>query len=180
MELKNIFEDSEFLRQKSKEVSFSSKAFKKDIVCLEEVCKHTGFKSLSAIQIGIPKKIIYINNGEQRVLINPEIVSQKGETKSWEYCPSCLEFAGFVSRPYEIEVEYYDEKGNLQSDIFEGKEASTIAHEIDHLNGTFHVDIAERIANVSIDKLKKLRTDEPYTVISQNNRYRQAPSRINK
>lgn len=189
---KTIAQDEEYLRQKSKEVSFSNKAYKKDLIYLEEFCKHTECFALAAVQIGIPKRMIYLKNttldiplsdnkyNEGRVLINPEIVSQKGEAKSWEVCLSCLDNVGLVTRPYEMVVEYYDAKGNFQTDVFEGFEAVILAHEIDHLDGVLHIDIAEKVLNLSEKKFNELRKNEPYTVINKNCNYTKPQSRVRK
>ena len=176
---KTIAQDEEYLRQKYKEVSFSNKSYKKDIICLEEFCKHTECFALAAVQIGIPKRMVYLKNttldvpltdkkhNEGKVLINPVIISSKGETKFWEACLSCLDNVGLVSRPYEMVVEYYDAKGNLHTDVFEEFEATVLSHEIDHLDGILHMDIAEKVMELPQDKRMELREREPYIVISK-------------
>ncbi len=50
---------------------------------------------------------------EARVLINPVIKKREGLTEYWEACASCLDNFGRVLRPYRIDVEYYDIKGNF-------------------------------------------------------------------
>ena len=56
---------------------------------------------------------------EARVLINPVIKKREGLTEYWEACVSCLDNFGRVLRPYRINVEYYDIKGNLYNETFE-------------------------------------------------------------
>ena len=59
---KTIEKDEEYLRQISKEVSFEKDDYKKDIEKLEEFCNQTECFALAAVQIGIPKRIVYLKN----------------------------------------------------------------------------------------------------------------------
>ena len=118
---KTILNDEEYLRQISQPVDLSNESYKEEIKLLEQFCLDTECFALAAVQIGIPKRIIYLKNttldipleekgyNESKVLINPIVVSRKGHTRYWEACLSCLDNMGLVSRPYEITVEYYDE-----------------------------------------------------------------------
>ena len=81
---------------------------------LKEFCKETECYALAANQIGIQKRIIYLKNttqdipleninyDEEKIIINPLVLSKKGKTKYWEPCLSCLDFMGLVTRPHEI------------------------------------------------------------------------------
>ena len=91
---------------------------------------------LAAPQVGILKRIITIDIGEgPKVLINPVIINRIGLTEYWEACASCLDNCGKVLRPYKIDLEYYDIKGNKQLETFEGFETTVLSHEMDHLDG---------------------------------------------
>ena len=68
------------------------------------------------------------NYNESKVLINPIVISRKGHTKFWETCLSCLDNMGLVSRPYKINIEYFDENGINHSEIFTGFEATVLSH----------------------------------------------------
>ena len=114
---KTIENDEDYLRQISKEVSFDDKELKDDIKLLEQFCLDTECFALAAVQIGIPKRIVYLKNttldvplddinyNESKVLINPTIVSRKGKTEFWEACLSCLDNVGLVERPYGINIK---------------------------------------------------------------------------
>ncbi len=107
---KTIKNDEEYLRQISSKVSFDDKSLLDDIKLLEKYCKETECFALAAVQIGIPKRIVYLKNtkldvplddinyNEARILINPVIISKKGKTKFWEYCLSCP-YTFLVTRP---------------------------------------------------------------------------------
>lgn len=176
---KTILNDEEYLRQISQPVDLSDEAYKEDIKLLEQFCLETECFALAAVQIGIPKRMIYLKNttldvpleeknyNESKVLINPVVVSRRGHTKYWEACLSCLDNMGLVNRPYEMTVEYYDENGVIHNETFEGFETTVLSHELDHLDGILHMDVAEEVLNMPQDKRKAYRETHPYEVISK-------------
>ena len=157
----------------------SDESYKEEIKLLEQFCLETECFALAAIQIGIPKRMIYLKNttldvpledksyNESTILINPVIISRKGHTRYWEACLSCLNNMGLVSRPYEMVVEYYDVNGVQHNEIFEGFEATVLSHELDHLDGILHMDIAEEVINIPREERKAYREKHPYEVISK-------------
>ena len=175
---KTIEKDEEYLRQISKVVKFNDKNLENDIKLLREYCKETECFAFAAIQIGIPKRIVYLKNtdlneignnehDESKILINPVIIERKGHTKYWEACLSCLDNMGLVSRPYEVKLEYYDENKILHKDTFKGFEATVLSHELDHLDGILHIDVAEEVLNMPREERKAYRETHPYEVISK-------------
>lgn len=180
---KTIDKDESYLRQISSPILFEDDTYKKDIDLLEKFCLNTECFALAAVQIGIPKRIIYLKNtnlevpldnldyNESKILINPKVISRKGHTKYWEACLSCLDNMGLVSRPYEIMVEYSDIDGNVHTEIFKGFESTVLSHEIDHLDGILHMDIAEQIIELPREKRKEFREKYPYSVISEDCNY---------
>ncbi len=153
---KTILKDEKYLRQISKEVDFNDLSYLDDIKILNEFCDVNPVFAMAAVQIGIPKRIIYLKHtsleesldsksANPLVLINPTVISRKGHTKYWEACASCLDNMGLVNRPYMIEFEYYDKDARKHHKIFEGFEATVLSHEFDHLDGVLHIDIAEQI-----------------------------------
>lgn len=182
---KTIEKDEKYLRQISKPVDFTDpeKTYQADIEKLEKFCLENECFALAAVQIGIPKRIIYLKNttldiplddktyNEAKVLINPTIISKKGETKYWEACLSCLDYAGLVKRPYEIKLEYYDENGDKRQETFKGFETTVLSHELDHLDGILHMDIAEKVLELKKEQRQSLREKEPYQVISKTSKF---------
>ena len=176
---KTIKKDEKYLRQISKEVSFSDDSYKRDVKKLEQYCLITECFALAAVQIGIPKRIVYLKNttldiplekknyNEAKVLINSVIISKKGKTRYWEACLSCLDNMGLVTRPYEIIVKYYDINGEEHIDTFKGFESTVLSHEIDHLDGILHMDIAEEVLVMPKEERKKYRETHPYEIISK-------------
>ncbi len=68
-------------------------------------------------------------------LINPEIISSKGEQDGAEGCLSCPNEYGVVKRPMYVTVKAQDRYGNEFTVSGEGLKARAFCHEIDHLNG---------------------------------------------
>ncbi len=186
---KTIENDEEYLRQISEEVSFEDDSYKEKIKLLEEFCNQTECFALAAIQIGIPKRIVYLKNtkldvplddinyNESKVLINPKIISRKGKTKFWEACLSCLDNTGLVVRPYEIIVNYYDINGLEHEEKFEGFESTVLSHELDHLDGILHMDVAEEVLQMNAEERKIFRETHPYEIISKDCEYEKTKSK---
>ena len=179
---KTIINDEQFLRHISKSVDFASDKYEDAVQELANFCQNEeNCMALASIQIGIPLRVIYLKKtdlnrlyeeyNEAKVLINPVIIKSKGETEFWEACVSCLNYTGLVKRPYEIEVMYYDISKKKHHETFTGFAATVISHEIDHLNGILHMDIAEKIIELNADERKSLRQIEPYKVIRKTGKY---------
>lgn len=184
MELKaiTIEDNEEFLRQRSKEVDFNDRTYLDDIKVLGQYCANNEVFAMAAVQLGIPKRIIYLRNtklektddkdwNEARVLINPVIKKRIGYTKYWEACASCLDNTGLVARPYKIKLEYYDLFGKKRKCIFKGFEATVLSHEYDHLDGILHMDIAEKILVMNKEERKKFRLTHGYDIYHKFGKY---------
>lgn len=178
---KTIEKDEDFLRQVSVEVDFLNDDYKSYVEMLKNYCENNAVYAMAPVQIGIPKRMIYLRNtkesmdanfdssyNENQVLINPVILSKKGRTKFIERCQSCMDYSGVVERPYIVEVGYYDIEQNYKTRIFEGFEATVFCHEFDQLNGVLHIDIAEEIYQMSLEEIREYRRHHPYEIISKN------------
>ena len=182
---KTIENDLEYLRQVSKLVDFTDRSYLDDIKKLEEYCLQNECFAMAPVQIGIPKRMMYLKNtkldvsitnmeyNEGKILINPVIESRKGLTKFWEGCESCLDWLGLVSRPYEIKIKYFDTNGKEHKEIIQGFEATVISHEYDHLDGILHMDIAEDLIQLPKNDRKEFRQTHPYEIISKDCKYKQ-------
>ena len=196
-----INENEPFLRQISKEVDLNDPELQNDIAILDEYCKENDVMAMASVQLGIPKRLIYLKNtnldlinksqknelsdeeqkyNEARVLINPVIIERIGLTRYWENCASCLDNMGLVERPYKIVVEYLDAEGNLHKDIFEGFESTVLSHEMDHLDGILHMDIALEIKNMPKEERKKFRQTHGYEILSKTSKWQEKRIRIKR
>ncbi len=189
---KTIENDEEYLRQISTEVDFKKDNYMEYIKALKEYCTNHYCYALAPVQIGIPKRIIYIKNTSQNmennttkgydeeiVYINPVIIEATGLTKFLEGCESCIyhkdtkiiHYAGIVDRPYSIKIEYFDINGIKQIKTIKGFEATVFSHEYDHLNGILHMDRSNEIYEMTIEEMKTYRLNHPYVILSKDTDY---------
>lgn len=144
MAIRNLrYDKDEILKKRSKEIEVIDDKIRelaKDM--LETMHKWDGL-GLAGPQVGILKRIVVIDlyeEGMQFVLINPVIVSSKGEQEVDEGCLSFPNQFGKVIRPKEVTVEALDLDGNKVT--LKGKDllAQALCHEIDHLDGHLFVE----------------------------------------
>lgn len=109
---------------------------------------------LAAPQVGIRKQLVVIDvdDGNQYVLINPEIMNTDGSQTGPEGCLSVPGKSGTVTRPDYVKVRALDR--NMQEYELEGEGllARAICHECDHLKGKLFVTMVEGdLEDVSAD-----------------------------
>ena len=145
MALRNIrILGDEILKKQAKEVTEMTPKIEELIDDMFETMYDANGCGLAAPQVGIRKRIVVIDCGDQPlVLINPEILETSGEQTGQEGCLSVPGKVGIVTRPNYAKVKALDE--NMDDIIVEGTEllARCLCHEIDHLNGIMYVDKAE-------------------------------------
>ncbi len=96
---------------------------------------------LSAVQIGILKRIVVADIGEGIIiLINPKIIHRYGVQKKPEGCLSIPNIYGTVKRPQTIVVKAINRKGKNIRIRASGLLARVLCHEIDHLDGILFID----------------------------------------
>lgn len=110
-----------------------------------ETMYETNGVGLAAPQVGILKQIVVmdVDDGNQYVLINPEILETSGSQTGQEGCLSVPGKHGTVTRPNYVKVRALNE--NMEEIILEGTEllARCICHECAHLRGELYVDVVE-------------------------------------
>ena len=134
----------DILKKQSKEFTEMKPKIEELIDDIFETMYDANGCGLAAPQVGIRKRIVVIDCGDQPlVLINPEILETSGEQTGQEGCLSVPGKVGIVTRPNYAKVKALDE--NMDEIIVEGTEllARCLCHEIDHLNGIMYVDKAE-------------------------------------
>lgn len=103
---------------------------------------------LAAPQIGVLKKVIYINFKDDEtefILINPKITSKSGSIRESEGCLSYPGYEGIVDRPKKVTVTGIDENGRAVMISGEEMLARALCHEIDHLEGVLYTKRARKI-----------------------------------
>lgn len=144
MAIRNIRKNGdEVLRKKSRAVEKVDEKIKELVQdMLETMYKNNGV-GLAAPQVGILKRVVvidlYDNNGPI-VLINPEIIKEKGEQEVEEGCLSFPNQFAKIIRPAEVTVKAIDEDGKEIKIKAKELLAQAISHEVDHLEGILFVD----------------------------------------
>ncbi len=110
---------------------------------LETMHKFNGV-GLAAVQVGILKRVVVIHTDYEKeeplILINPEIIKQKGAQTVEEGCLSFPNKFAKIVRPEEVTIEYLDRNGEKAKLTGKGLLAQAISHEVDHLNGEVFID----------------------------------------
>ena len=113
---------------------------------------------LAAPQVGIRKQIVVIDvdDGNQYVLINPEIVETEGSQTGSEGCLSVPGKTGVVTRPEKVKVKALNEKMEEFELEGEGLLARAICHECDHLKGQLYVSLVEgKLEDVMMEEVEE-------------------------
>jgi len=159
------------LRQKSNRVRNIDGSVHKLIDNLLDTMYSAPGAGLAAPQIGVPLRVIVVRQPsseeededkqeikqekEDIVLINPEIVKEKGECEVQEGCLSVPGYVGQIKRAESVTVKGRDRKGKEFRIKADGFLAQVLQHEIDHLNGVLYIDRLE-----NLEMLRKLGQDE--------------------
>lgn len=84
------------------------------------------------------------NNGEDLVIINPEIIPKEGDEETDnEGCLSVPGKFGLVTRPFHITLKAFDRNLEPYELEAEGLFARAICHECDHMDGILYTDKVE-------------------------------------
>ncbi len=112
---------------------------------LHEFQRTHGFgRGISAVQIGVPKRLIYIElDGRAYCLRNPEFESQSEEKfRLWDDCFSFPNLLVWLERSVSVRLRYEGEDGGAVQIEASGAFSELLQHEMDHLDGVLAVDRA--------------------------------------
>ena len=169
-----ILDNEPFLRQISKEVDiYNDKSLNDDIKVLDDFCKDAEVMAMAAVQLGIPKRLVYLKNTNLDIVNKIQNDTLTEEEKNYNEAKVLIKpvITNRVLRPYIINVEYYDIDGDFHQEKFEGFESTVLSHEIDHLDGILHMDIAEEIIVMPREERKKWRQTHGYKIYSKTGDY---------
>lgn len=144
MAIRNLRYDGDMILYKeSKRVEVFDEHLKQMVEDMfETMYKYNGV-GLAAPQIGILKRVLVIDTGEEGEkleMINPIITKLEKEVILSEGCLSFPNVFGNVRRYNYTEAEYMTKTGEKKTIKAEGLLAQAIQHEIDHLNGVLFID----------------------------------------
>ena len=100
---------------------------------------------LAAPQIGVMLRVAVVDASDERGqavrLANPELVSTSQALRPHEEgSPNLPGVSAKIERPAEVTVRFLNAEGKLEERAFEGLWATSVQHQIDHLNGRMYFD----------------------------------------
>jgi peptide deformylase len=143
----NIYSD-DVLRKKAKPLKGVDSDIDDLIGIMFECMRNASGIGLAAPQIGHSIRLLVLDiscikeymDVKPMIVINPHILSVRGNNIMEEGCLSIPGVQGDVTRPSVITLKYRDEHFEEKSGEFSGMLARVLQHEIDHLDGTLFVD----------------------------------------
>lgn len=104
---------------------------------MEEIrAKYKFGRGIAAPQLGIMKRLIYVNINRPMVIINPVFEDLSDEMfELWDDCMSFPNLLVKVKRHKSLVMKYLDENWQEQSWQAEDALSELLQHEYDHLNG---------------------------------------------
>jgi len=149
--------EEELLRQVSKEISsgeIETSQFQKFLDDLLYTAQHSEEQGnvpaggIAAVQVGEHKRVFFILNYDTNlweVFINPKIeIEEFLKTTTKEGCLSVPDILGDVTRYLKVKVRYQNKEGEWETKRYEGLNAVSIQHELDHLEGILFIDKMEK------------------------------------
>ena len=115
---------------------------------------------LAAPQIGVALRVAVVDCSEERGrvvrLANPEILARSEETFSYEEAsPNLQGVSAKVTRPARVTVSFLDAAGDRVKQDFEDVWATSVQHQIDHMNGKMYFDNLSRTKRAMLLKKAK-------------------------
>ena len=105
---------------------------------------------LAAPQIGVMMQLAVVDaspDRKRRILLeNPTILSASEEMNTHdEASPNLPGVSAIIKRPKNVSVRYLNEDGVITRGDFTGLEATSVQHQIDHLQGKMYFDNLGRV-----------------------------------
>jgi len=116
---------------------------------------------LAAPQIGINLRLAVIDASKARdklvKLANPEILQSSSEySETEEASPNLRGISAKIKRPKKVTVRFLNKEGFIDRKDFTGLWATSIQHQIDHLNGKMFFDNLSKVKrDILLRKVKK-------------------------
>ncbi|MCJ8333687.1 MAG: peptide deformylase [Epibacterium sp.] len=150
------------LRQKAEEVTEITdeiRAIWADMIDTMEAMPGVG---LAGNQIGVMLRLAVVDGSTERgravKMANPEVLYASVELREHEEAsPNLPGVSARIKRPRALTVKYLNEHGMIDRRDFVGIEATSVQHQIDHLNGKMYFDHLSKVKrDMLIKKSKKL------------------------
>lgn len=118
---------------------------------------------LAAPQIGITMRLAVVDASDKRGqavrMANPEVLHASVQMRKHdEASPNLPGVWASIERPRAVTVRFLNEMGEVEERDFVGLWATSVQHQIDHLNGKTYVDhLSSLRRKMLVQKSKKLR-----------------------
>ncbi|MDJ0993625.1 MAG: peptide deformylase [Dinoroseobacter sp.] len=118
---------------------------------------------LAAPQIGVMLRLAVVDASDARGqairMANPEVLHASAQMREHEEAsPNLPGVYAKIERPRAVTVRFLNEKGELKEQDFVGLWATSVQHQIDHLNGRMYiVHLSRTKREMLIKKSKKAR-----------------------
>jgi peptide deformylase len=97
-------------------------------------------RAIAAPQIGVMKRLVYVEIDEPQVLINPVLNNKSAEmVELWDDCMSFPELFVYVRRHARCDIAFLDLNWKERAMALEGDLSELLQHECDHLDGILAV-----------------------------------------
>ena len=119
---------------------------------------------LAAPQIGIMLRLAVVDCSDKRGqavrLANPEVLHASVKMRKHEEAsPNLPGVSAVIERPRAVTVRFLGETGEIEERDFVGLWATSVQHQIDHLNGRMFIDhlgpVRRKMLVAKADKLRK-------------------------
>ncbi|MFV0292290.1 MAG: peptide deformylase [Paracoccus sp. (in: a-proteobacteria)] len=100
---------------------------------------------LAASQIGIMLRLAVVDASDKRGqairMANPEILHASVQLRDYEEAsPNLPGVSARINRPRAVTVRFLNDQANVEDRDFVGLWATSVQHQIDHLNGKLYID----------------------------------------
>lgn len=149
-ELELLNENDPILRQVAYPIHVFTDDLKDTLIAMQRLCSARKAAGLAANQVGILRRLVIVKiRGQYRQIVNPEIISKKGQFTHTEGCLSLPGRLCGVQRAKHVTVRGRDCSGNLVVYDAAGQDAAAVQHEVDHLNGLLITEAGWELKNLS-------------------------------
>ncbi len=117
---------------------------------------------MGAPQIGVLLRLAVVDASEERGQVvrmaNPEILHASVKLRDHEEAsPNLPGVSAKISRPRAVTVRFMNEQGEMEERDFVGLWATSVQHQIDHLNGKLYIDHLSKVKrDMLVKKSRKL------------------------
>ena len=118
---------------------------------------------MGANQIGVMLRLVVVDASQERGQVvrmaNPQILHASVQLRAHEEAsPNLPGVSARIERPRAVTVRYMNEYGEIAEKDFVGLWATSVQHQIDHINGRMYFDHLSKVKrDMLIRKARKLR-----------------------